>query len=190
MENVARFVKLRMLPIWCASLLPGLYIGIALAQNVKFPPMEQLTDRDTFRVARVTPSEQMQIFEEIETISFDTPTSWESELRVRRVTLGSLQEGLVLQGSQLLCGATGNCQTFVLRRENSKWIAMFEKEAPIASGFGFAQESSKGIKDFVVVSNTSADSETYVIYKSDGKIYRADMCYEKTKTQVKTVSCK
>ena len=190
MEIVRKFAKLRFLPIRCARLLPALFIGMALAQNVKFPPMEPLKDSDTFRVARVTPSEQMQIFEEIAEISFDTPTSWESELRVRRVPLGGLQEGFVLQGSQLLCGATGNCQTFVLRRENSKWIAMFEKEAPMASGFGFAQESSKGIKDFVVASNTSAESETYVIYKSDGKFYRVDVCYEKTKTQIKTVSCK
>ena len=176
--------------VWCSMLLLELFTGMLLAQNVKLPPMAQLQESDTFRGARLTPSEQKQVFGEIEGISSDTPQSWESELRVRRVQLGGVQEGLVLQGSELLCGKTGNCQTFVLRRENSKWIAMFQEEAPIASGFGLAQESSNGIKNFVVAANTSAESERYVMYKFDGKFYRASSCYEKSKQEMKTVSCK
>ena len=77
-------------------------MGTVFAQNVKLPPMNQLTENDTFRAARLTPSEQQQAFDEIEPISFDAPSSWESELRARRVSLGSLKEGLILQGSDKL----------------------------------------------------------------------------------------
>ena len=173
-----------------AILILGIFAVIAAAQEVKRPAMTQLDDHDTFRVARLTPSEQKQVFEEIEPISYDTPDSWESELRVRRLPIGGSEEALVLQGSSLLCGATGNCATFVLRHVNSKWIAMFDQQVPIASGFGFASESSKGIKDLVIVANLSADLETIAVYKFDGKVYRPSACYEKTKAQTKTVACK
>lgn len=171
-------------------LLIALFSGVAFAQNVKFPAMNHLTDGDSFRVARLTPSEQEQVYKEIETITSDTPPSWDAELRVLRVSLGGLEEGLVLQGTQVLCGKTGNCQTFILRRQADKWISMLQEEAPIASGFGIGPDSSKGIKDFVVASNTSAESENYVVYKWDGKHYQASRCYAVSKSETKSVPCK
>lgn len=171
-------------------LLLALFAGTALAQDVKLPSLTHLEESDTFRAARLTPSEKEQVFEEVAGIGFDTPDSWESELRVRRIILGGIEEGLVLQGTTLLCGGTGNCETFVLRRVNSKWIAMFDGQAPVASGFGFAQESSNGLKNFVIAANQSAESEKYAVYKFDGKLYRASQCYEKSKAQTKTVSCR
>jgi hypothetical protein len=178
-----------MRPLYLLLVL-GVASGTALAQEATFPPLIRLQESDTFRVARLTPSEQQQVFEEVAEISFDTPDSWESELLVRRVKLGGLEEGLVLQGTRLLCGATGNCETFVLRRMNSKWIALFEKEAPIASGFGFAQESRNGIKNFVVAANLSAESERYTVYAFDGKFYKASQCYVKDGTKTKSEPCK
>ena len=170
-------------------LLVALFAGTVLAQDIKLPAMTHLEEGDLFRVARVTPSEEEQVFDEIAGISFDTPDSWESRC-VRRVNMGGIEEGLVLQGTTLLCGGTGNCETFVLRRVNSKWIAMFDEQAPIASGFGFGPESSNGIKNFVIAANESAESEKYTIYKFDGKLYRTSQCYEKSKAQSKSVSCK
>jgi len=171
-------------------LLAALFAGTALAQDIKLPAMTQLQESDTFRGARLTPSEKEQVFQEVAGISFDTPDSWESELRVRRVILGGVEEGLVLQGTTLLCGGTGNCETFVLRRVNSKWIAMFDEQAPVASGFGIGPESSNGIKNLVIATNQSADLDKYTIYKFDGKLYRASQCYEKNKTEIKSVACK
>jgi hypothetical protein len=171
-------------------LLFSLFAGAALAQDIKLPAMTHLQESDTFRAARLTPSEKEQVFEEVAGISFDTPDSWESELRVRRVILGGREEGLVLQGTTLLCGGTGNCETFVLRRVNSKWIAMLDERAPVASGFGFGPESSNGFKNFVIAANQSAESEKYAVYKYDGKLYRTSQCYEKSNAQIKTVSCK
>jgi len=161
----------------------------AVAEEVKLPALTQLNESDTFRAAKLRPLEQKQIFEEIEGISFDFPDSWESELRVRRISLGAV-EGLILQGTQLLCGGTGNCETVVLRRANSRWIAMFQKEAPIGDGFAFLRESSNGIRNFVIAANDSAESDKYVIYSFDGKFYRQSLCYEKLKGKTEKVSCK
>jgi hypothetical protein len=176
--------------IFQSLLLLVLIAGTVLAQDIKLPSMTHLDENDTLRGARLTPSEQQQVFEEVAGISFDTPDSWEAELRVRRVILGGVEEGLVLQGSSLLCGGAGNCEAFVLRRVNSKWIAMFDEQAPIASGFGFGPESSNGLKNFVIAANLSAEMEKYAVYKFDGKLYRASQCFEKNKAQLKAVSCK
>lgn len=151
--------------------------------------MTQLKGSDTFTAAKLTAADRKQIFAEIERISFDVPDSWEAELRVRRISLGSV-EGLVIQGTQLLCGGTGNCETVVLRRSGGKWEAMFQKDAPIGDGFGFLPESSSGIPNFVVSTNTSAQSSNYIVYGFDGKYYRPRQCYESLKEQVKKVSCK
>src|SRR5689334_12765514 len=75
------------------TLLVTLLAATVLAQDVKLPGMTQLQEGDTFRSARLTPSEKEQVFAEIAGISFDTPDSWESELRVRRVILGGVEEG-------------------------------------------------------------------------------------------------
>jgi hypothetical protein len=55
---------------------------------------------------------------------------------------------------------------------------MFEQEAPIVSGFGFEQETSEGIKNFLVSTNSSAVTERRILFKFDGKVYRQSECYE------------
>ena len=44
--------------IFQSLLLLALFAGTALAQDVKLPAMTHLQDSDTFRVARLTPSEK------------------------------------------------------------------------------------------------------------------------------------
>ena len=171
-----------------------LLLGHAAAQVVAFPKMDHLKDTETFHSTRLSPAEVKQISEEVERTAFDTPDSWESELRVRRISLGE-SSGLVLQGTKLLCGATGNCQTWVLRRAGNQWRWLFESQAPIASMFGFATEASNGIKNFVVVANSSASDSKYVVYKFDGKFYRESACYSRhaeaeEKSRIEKVSCK
>jgi hypothetical protein len=174
--------------ICVAIALVELLAGTARAQGVKLPPVYQLKEGETLRAAKLAPSEQEQIFEEIAGISFDLPESWDSELRARRVSLGAA-EGLVLQGTHRLCGGTGNCQTIVLRLANTKWIAMFQKQAPIGEGFAFLPESSHGIDNFVVATNDSAESSQYVIYRFDGRFYLPSLCYEKSRLTIKKVAC-
>jgi hypothetical protein len=71
--------------------------------------MQSLGPKDTFATAKLSAAEVQDILKQVERSAYDEPNDWRNELRVRRVDLGS-RPGLVLQGSKLLCGATGNCQ--------------------------------------------------------------------------------
>ena len=166
------------------------FVAIALAQSVSIPPMDSLKASETLQAAKLSSPEIKQICEQLETPSFDVPDSWEKELRGRRVSLGN-EEGLVIQGTELLCGGTGNCQTWVLGRSSGKWLTMFKDQAPIASAFGFQPETHSGHKNFVVAANSSADAENYIIYHFDGQFYRQARCYLVRKAQqAERVPCK
>jgi hypothetical protein len=118
-----------------------------------------------------------RIFKQVEETSFDYPDSWQSELRVRRVSLGDT-DGLVIQGTKLLCGGTGNCQTWVFRRSNERWISMFQHQAPIVSAFGFENKTSRGVRNLATLAHVSAETTAYSAFAFDGNFYRGTECYE------------
>jgi hypothetical protein len=154
--------------------------------------LSDLSADETFLAAKLTAAEQKQIIDQVENTSFDVPDSWEAELRVRRVSLGD-SDGLVIRGTKLLCGGTGNCQTWVFRRSAGKWLNMFEQKPPIVSGFGFQQEATRGIKNFLVSVNSSAGKEALTLFKFDGKVYHQSECYDVSADNAearKSVPCK
>jgi len=138
--------------------------------------LKDLRENETFLAAKLTAPERKQISEQVEKSSFDVPDSWDAELLVRQVSLGAT-DGLVIRGSKLLCGGTGNCQTWVFRRSQGNWLNLFEQEAPVVSGFGFDEEGSGGIKNLLVSANSSAEKEARTLFKFDGKFYRQSECY-------------
>jgi hypothetical protein len=156
--------------------------------------LKDLGDNETFLAAKLTAAERKQIIDQVEKTSFDVPDSWESELRVRRVSLGE-PDGLVIRGTQMLCGGTGNCETWIFRRSQGNWFNLFEQEAPIVSGFGFEQEATGGIKNLFVSANSSAAKESRILFKFDGNFYRQSECYEVSVNgaapeKIKKVPCK
>jgi hypothetical protein len=137
------------------------------------PQAQSLGPRDTFAAAKLSPKEMREIITGVEPSAYDTPDSWSNELRAKRVDLGG-SPGIVLQGTKLLCGATGNCQLFVFRKVNDKWVSLFgEDQAPTAEFFQLGPSVTKGIKDLTVVTNSSAESTQRVTYKFDGQFYRS-----------------
>src|ERR1043166_5035498 len=66
---------------------------------------------DTFARAGLSAKEVREIVAAVEASAYDNADSWTSELHVKRVTLGRAP-GLIVRGTKLLCGATGNCQTW------------------------------------------------------------------------------
>lgn len=112
----------------------------------------------------------------METTSFDVPDSWLAELRVARISLGT-SAGLVVRGTQLLCGGTGNCQTWVFRRENSKWRSLFDGQAPVVSRAGLVRQNA-GVRDLVTAAHVSAGREQWTQYRFDGHVYRRTECYQ------------
>jgi len=138
-----------------------------------FPQAQSLGPKDTFAAARLSATEVRQIIAGVEQLAYDTPDSWSEELRAKRVNLGS-SPGLVLQGTKLLCGGTGNCQVFVFRNANNRWVSLFgDEQAPLAEAFQLGPGVTRGIKDFTVTANSSAEAGQRVTYKFDGKFYRA-----------------
>jgi hypothetical protein len=125
---------------------------------------------ETLDAAKLTRKEIIQLIPVLEQQAYDIPDSWNTELRARRVDLGS-SSGLVLEGTNLLCGATGNCQIFIFRRVNGQWVSLFKGEAPIGDAFTFGPDTTNGIKDLSVASNQSAEATHRVRYRFDGQFY-------------------
>src|SRR5262245_50658885 len=98
-----------------------LLAGSSLAQ------VQNLAEKDTLSAAKLSPQERRQILAVVDESAYDTPDSWDEELRAKRIDLGG-SPGIVLRGTNLLCGATGNCQLFVLRKANNSWVSLFGRE--------------------------------------------------------------
>ena len=79
---------------------------------------------DTFAAAKLMQKEVSQLIPTLEELAYDSPDSWNTELRAKRIDLGS-SPGLALEGTNLLCCGTGNCKIFVFRRVNVRCIFMF-----------------------------------------------------------------
>jgi len=135
--------------------------------------VQSIDAKETFAAAHFSSQEAAEVIRAVSNSAFDIPDSWETELRARRVDLGT-EPGLVLQGTNLLCGGTGNCQIFVLRKVNQRWTSLFRNEqAPIGEGYFFGPKATNGVKDLTVVANDSFDHSSRVKYRFDGVAYTA-----------------
>jgi hypothetical protein len=152
----------------------GAVLAFALAVTPLFAwaQTQQLRRQETLAKLNLSASELKQVIAGVEAAAFDSPDSWEKELLGRRISLGAAP-GLVLQGTNLLCGGTGNCQIFVFRKVGQGWAPLFASEqAPVVEGFSFGPEATRGVKDLHVQSNSSADKSSSETYRFDGKFYR------------------
>jgi hypothetical protein len=123
--------------------------------------------------ARRAASETREILAGVRRSAYDSPESWRIELRVKRVDLGAV-DGIVLQGTKLLCRGTGNCQIFVFGRTHGHWVTLFgDDQAPIGESFEFGPGRSHGIEDLSVLTNISADATERVTYVFDGSVYQS-----------------
>jgi hypothetical protein len=164
-------------------------MAVTSAQNLPLPEMTSLRPTESLAAANLSVEEKKQIFDAVEAVAFDTPDSWESELLARRVSIATAMDGLVLQGSRLLCGGTGNCQLVVMRRTGGRWRTLFDRQAPLGDGFALLDGRSKGVRNLLVSDHSSADHNHYVLYRFDGRYYRASECYEKRASLITKVTC-
>ena len=141
-----------------------LYASAALAQTVG--------PQNTIGGVGLSAAAVRHIIAAVEQSAYDVPTSWTAELRAKRVDLGR-SPGLVLKGTNLLCGATGNCQLFVFRKVNGNWVSLFAgAQAPLAESFQFGPRRTHDVKDLIVETNSSAESGERATYQFDGRVYR------------------
>jgi hypothetical protein len=182
---------MKALKLWrflAASLMVQL-LGQAAARTLKLPAMDHLKRTEMLQQSELSISEVKQVLAQVEDTAYDIPESWEKELRVRRVSLAS-SDGLVLQGTSLLCGATGNCQTWIFRRIGTRWVCLFSSQAPVADGFGFEQQAGYGIRRLVLSSHMSADETDYSVFTYDGRAYSLSQCYRTIRGRTEQVACK
>jgi hypothetical protein len=118
-----------------------------------------LDTADTFAAAKLTQKEVSQLIPALEQLAYDIPDSWSTELRAKRIDLGS-SSGLVLEGTNLLCGGTENCQIFVFRRVHDRWISLFQGQAPICEAVTFGQGTTNGIKNLTRRSQSKCRDST------------------------------
>jgi hypothetical protein len=156
------------------------FMSGALGGPLDTAPLPLPGDRDTRAAVGLARSEFEEIVAEVEKTSFDVSDNWEAELRLRPIPMGK-SEGLIVRGSTLLCGATGNCQTWLMRRENGRWMSLFVTGGatpPIITGFGFGDHISHELPDVIVAAHISANLSSYDVYVFDGHAYQSNRCYE------------
>jgi hypothetical protein len=177
----------------CLAFSLGLLDGAAFAQDLDFTAIPPLTDVDRVATAKLRTAEVRQIMDQVKRTSFDRPDSWPAELRLRRLSIAG-GDGLVVRGTEMLCGGTGNCETWLFRRANGAWVNMFDGEAPVISSFGFGGHVSHDVPDLIATAPMSAAKNNYVVYVFDGKFYRSGGCYEveadAAEKSAKEVTCK
>jgi hypothetical protein len=149
----------------------------ALAGALDSTPLPLPLEQDRPATAELPPVQLQEILDQVTETSFDTPDSWPAELRLRRVAIGD-GTALIVRGTALLCGGTGNCQTWLFRFANGHWSSMIEGEAPIIDGMGLAPGTSYGQPDLVVTMHLSAATSRFALYAFDGKAYRLGHCYD------------
>src|SRR3974390_1656238 len=127
---------------------------------------------DTLSGANLPKDAIQQILKEIEATAYDTPKSWEAELRIEHLQLGDAP-ALVVKGSDLLCGPTANCQVWVFRRSAGGWRFFLCRETRIiVDSVMFGPKKTRGVEDLVVTTNWSTSSAKKYTYNFDGAVYR------------------
>ena len=140
--------------------------------TMAFGQMESLGPKDSLAAATLSGKEMREIIAGVKNSAYDMPKSWSAELRLRRIDLGS-GPGIVVQGTSLLCGGTGNCQIWVFRKANTNWVSLFANDhAVLAEGFNFGPTVTHHIKDLTILTNLSAEGSKQVTYRFDGRLYR------------------
>ena len=97
-------------------------------------------------------------------------------IRIARAALRTkIPEQLLVQASDAChCGVTGNCVFWVLERRGKGFRVLLERE--MVRGFGVEPSRSNGYRDILTSSHDSITLEGLVLYKFDGKQYRATDC--------------
>jgi hypothetical protein len=150
----------------------------ALALQAALPTVSWLPDvrqTDTSALRQLSADDRRSLLADIANSSFDTPSSWNEELRARAIA----PDLLIVRGTQLLCGGTGNCQTWIFRRVHGRWTNLVGGETPIAERLGFVGSAATA-GDLVTTANLSADTEQWTRYVFDGHLYQMSVCYRVT----------
>jgi hypothetical protein len=165
MANIPRFFRI-------AFLLPL----AAVAAPIDFKPLPLPTDADTFVESGLRISARKEIIENVAVTAYDTPEAWEAELRVQHQKVGPWHVAVV-RGTSMLCGATGNCQTWLFRLDGKHWVNVIAAgQAPIVDGLSLTRAGRNRPWRLVTRARISAQESRFAEYRFDGRLFQRTAC--------------
>ena len=165
MANTARI-------LYIAWLLPL----AASAAPIDFKPFPLPSNADTFVLSGLRSAARREILENVALTAYDRPGSWDAELRVRHERVGAWHVAVV-RGTSLLCGATGNCQTWVFRLDGKHWNNVIAAgQAPIVDGLSLTRAGRGKPWHLVTRARISAQESQFAEYRFDGRSFERTRC--------------
>jgi hypothetical protein len=148
----------------------------AAAAPIDFKPFPLPSAGDTFVESGLRAAARKEIFENVALTAYDKPESWDAELRVIRQAVGPWHVAIV-RGTSLLCGATGNCQTWVFRLDRNHWVNVIAAgQAPIIDGLSLTRAGRNRPWRLVTRARTSAQESVFADYRFDGRLFQRHRC--------------
>ena len=148
----------------------------AVAAPIDFKPLPLPSAADTFVESGLRSAARKEIFENVAVTAYDTPGSWDAELRVRRERVGPWHVAVV-RGTSLLCGATGNCQTWLFRLDGKHWVNVIAAgQAPIVDGLSLTCAGRNRPWRLMTRERISAHESTFAEYRFDGRLFQRTRC--------------
>lgn len=162
--------------VFCTALLASLLSLAAMAAEIEFKPFPMPSNEDTFVDSGLKAAARKEIFDAVAVTAYDTPDSWDAELRVHRQRVGPWFVAVV-RGTSLLCGATGNCQTWLFRLDGKHWVYVIAAgQAPIIDGLSLTRAGRGRPWRLVTRAHVSAEERRFAEYRFDGRVFQRTRC--------------
>jgi len=156
------------------------------------PPMESMyTSHEGTAITSIglSESEMREVISEVlrrdfvREMGITSADDLKSELLARNVDMGEgSASGLVVQGQEKLCGATGNCIAWFFRRGKGSLqsLGLGREYPPDAAAFAFLPPKHKGLSDLVVERNDGGGIISTFVWQFNGSDYEPmqSFCFE------------
>ena len=82
---------------------------------------------------------------------------------------------LIVRGTRMMCGATGNCPVWIFRRSEGGFERLLY--ATTVQTIVAQSTVTRGYRDVLTSGHGSATESEYTLYQFDGRVYRAIRCW-------------
>jgi len=156
--------------------IAGLLPLATVAAPIDFKPFPLPSTADTFVASGLRAAARKEIFQDIAITAYDTPESWDAELRVRHETVGPWHVAVV-RGTSLLCEATGNCQTWLFRLDGRHWVNVIAAgQAPVIDGLSLTRAGRGRPWRLATRTRKSAHESVFAEWRFDGRLFQRARC--------------
>ena len=148
----------------------------AMAAPIDFKAFALPSAADTFVESGLRAAGRRDILQNVALTAYDTPDSWDAELRIRHDRVGPWHVAVV-RGTSRLCGAGGNCQTWLFRLEGKRWVNVIAAgQAPIIDGLSLTRAGRGKAWRLMTRTRISAQEAQFAQYRFDGRLFHRTRC--------------